>query len=126
MNDASTNDFFTAKHARLTRIAWYANIFAWLLFVIYILLAGAKFIQDQTLYTTFGITVGQSSDFMGALRENPLFAASYVVSWVSMFVQGVAYGLVLKGISVGLYMIVETDLNYREKSQASNLARRQE
>lgn len=36
---------------------------------------------------------------------------------ISMMIKGVVYFLILKGISLGLNMIVETDINYREKKE---------
>jgi hypothetical protein len=35
----------------------------------------------------------------------------------SVLLRGIIYYLVLKGISLGLNMIVETDINYRERKQ---------
>jgi len=32
-----------------------------------------------------------------------------------VFLQGAVYYLVLKGVALGLNMIVETDINYRDK-----------
>jgi hypothetical protein len=120
MTDNPEEDFFTVKHARLTNIAFAANLFAWIVFIVNILFVGARFIQVQNSYMVQSITGGQSPDFFGMLGKNPLYTASFIMDLVSIFLRGVVYGLLLKGISLGLNMIVETDLNYKEKVQAGN------
>ena len=123
MIESTANDFFTEKHARLTRIAFIANIFAWIVFIFHILWVGASFIQTQTSYTiqNMNVNLGQNSDFMEMLMQNPLYTASLIVSLIGIFLRGVIYGLTLKGISLGLNMIVETNLNYLEKFQGENI-----
>jgi len=64
----------------------------------------------QTMSTGFG-----QPNFMEMLSENPVYTFSLVVDLASIFIRGAIYWLVLKGISAGLYMIVETDLNYKDK-----------
>jgi hypothetical protein len=49
------------------------------------------------------------------LPTNLVYAASLFVKMAYIFLNGVIAWLVLKGISVGLNMIVETNLNYRER-----------
>jgi hypothetical protein len=115
MIDKTADDFFTAKHARLTRIASIAGFFAWVVFIIHILWVGASFFQTQNMYGSTNF--GQDSDLMVMLRLNPLYTASLVINLTGIFVRGVVYGLMLKGISLGLNMIVETNLNYRESFQ---------
>jgi hypothetical protein len=41
------------------------------------------------------------------------------VDLASIFIRGAIYWLVLKGISVGLYMVVETNLNYKDKFEGA-------
>lgn len=116
MIDSTANDFFTEKHARLTRIASIANVFAWIVFIFHILWVGASFIQTQTSYTIQNMmNLGRNSDFMEMLMQNPLYTASLIVNLIGIFLRGVIYALTLKGISLGLNMIVETNLNYEEK-----------
>jgi hypothetical protein len=50
---------------------------------------------------------------------NPLFAASLFIEILSIFLQGIVYFLVLNGISLGLNMIVETNINYREQKEGA-------
>ncbi len=123
MTDSTADDFFTTKHARLTRIATIANLFAWVVFIVQILLVGGRFIEVQNSYTMQqfqNINLDQNLDFMGMLRTHPLYTAGFVVDLASIFLRGVTFGLILKGISLGLNMIVETNLNYKEKSQGAS------
>jgi len=120
MTENTANEFFTAKHERLARIAAIANIFAWIVFIVQILFVGGKYIEVQNSFMMQNSFFGESSSFIKMLSEKPLYAASFAVDLASIFLRGVVYGLVLKGISLGLNMIVETDLNYKEKSQGES------
>ncbi len=121
MTDNIEEDFFTEEHERLARIASWANLFAWIVFIVHILWAVASFIQVQNLYTqNLIMNFSQGPDFSEMLRQNPLYAASLVVSSIGIFLRGVVYGLILKGISLGLNMIIETDLNYKENFQGES------
>jgi hypothetical protein len=91
MTDSTADDFFTAKHARLTRIAFIANIFAWIVFIVNILLVGSTFIQAQNSYMMQNINLGQPADFFEMLSRNPLYTASFIVGLVSIFLRGVVY-----------------------------------
>ena len=100
MTDTTGEEFFTKKHARLTRIALAANIFAWIA------------LGFQVLAIVV-MVFGQPS-FIDRLGQGPVYTFSLVVDLATILIRGVVYWLVLKGISVGLYMITETDLNYRD------------
>lgn len=47
------------------------------------------------------------------LGSNGLSVVKLVVNMVSLVFRGVVFGLLCKGVGLGLNMIVETDLNYR-------------
>ncbi len=115
MTDSATDDSFTKKHARLTRIATISNLFAWIVFIGNILLIGARVVEVQNSYNYQSIAFAQSPNFGEMLSKNPLFTASFAIDLLSILWQGIAYGLTLKGISLGLNMIVEIDLNYKDK-----------
>ena len=115
MTDKTEDEFFTPKHERLARIASVANVFAWIVFIVQVFAVGARFLELQYAYM-IAYSV-QSADFMKMLSENPHYTATIVVSYANSLLRGVVYALVLKGISLGLNMILETDLNYKEKYQ---------
>jgi uncharacterized membrane protein len=116
----NSDNFLTQKHRRLLRIASLANIFAWIVFVAYISLAGSRFWQFQSEYLQNPNMAFQQPNFLAMLGANPVYAVNMVMSLLSTFLNGVVYGLVLKGISLGLNMIVETDLNYRDKLEGES------
>lgn len=112
MTDNSIDDLFTAKHARLTRMAILTNIVSWIVFISFTAYGAILFVQGWNSY---------AAQFPPLLdKHDPLAVAHLLLSFLTTFLQGVVSGMVLKGISLGLYMIVETDLNYREKTQEGN------
>ena len=114
MTDSIEEEYFTSKHAKLDNIASAANTFAWIALVSQILYVGARFIQLQNLYTLQVMSTGFGQpNFLEMLSQNAVYTFSLVVDLASIFIRGIVYWLVLKGVSSGLYMIVETDLNYR-------------
>jgi hypothetical protein len=127
MNE-SIDDFYTAKHARLTRIAAIANIIAWIVLIVYIVSIWGTIVQEQYMCqftnafqtNTFQNSNNCSSFLTDMFSHNILYFASFIVELASIFLRGIVFWLLLKGISLGLYMIVETDLNYKEKSQGGS------
>jgi|RhiMetdeSRZDD1v2_1073273.scaffolds.fasta_scaffold695127_2 hypothetical protein len=110
-------NFFSQNHNPLLNIAWWAKNIAWIVLVINILLAGARIIQFQnTENYRIIMSNGVPQQLMEILTEDPLKAFQLGINVAAIILRGVVYYLVLKGISLGLNMIVETDINYREKS----------
>ena len=110
-------DFFSQNHNPLLNIAWWAKNIAWIVLVINILLAGARVSEFQSTENYRAIISNQvPQKLMDILTEEPLKAFKLGIDMAAILLRGVVYYLVLKGISLGLNMIVETDINYREKS----------
>jgi hypothetical protein len=108
----SINEFFTPKHKRLDRISSMANIFSWIVLIFYVLQALLQFLQ---------LTQNQGVQSISALfLEYPETAINYILGIFNILLRGVVYWIILKGVSIGLNMILETDLNYREKFQGDN------
>ncbi len=105
------DDFFTPKHRRLDRIARGANTLSWLVFTSQLLFAIAEG------YEFFAF---QSIPFMEVLAIAPEMVVNNFLSIISILFTGVVYAVVLKSVSLGLNMIIETDLNYREKLLGEN------
>jgi hypothetical protein len=121
MTDSTEEEYFTSKHAKLDNIARAANTFAWVALVSQTLFMGARFIQLQSSYTMQAISTGFGQpSFMEMLSQNAVYTFSFVVDLASIFIRGIVYWLVLQGVSSGLYMIVETDLNYRDELKGVN------
>jgi hypothetical protein len=102
-------EFFSPNHNRLLGIALWAKYLAWVVLVIYILWGLLQIFQHQT----FLIGNSQIQHDIWSLEE-----LEFTVSMATVLLRGVIYYLVLKGIFLGLNMIVETDINYRERQKA--------
>lgn len=102
-------EFFTPKHKRLKRISGTANILAWIVLLFFVFQTFSQllmFISQQSFQASIEI-----------FKENPEFALNLFLSNINILLQGVVYWLILKGVSMGLNMIMETDLNYRRRVQ---------
>jgi len=108
--------FFSPNHNRLLNIAVWAKYLAWVVLVVFILNAGLQIFQYQVLFSNTGQPQFDVWSFL--IKNDPLRAFEMVVNMVATALRGVIYYLILKGISLGLNMIVETDINYREREQA--------
>ncbi|MFZ5905207.1 MAG: hypothetical protein ACOYZ8_16820 [Chloroflexota bacterium] len=114
-------EFFSSKHKRLLNIATWAKYLAWVVLIIYVLYALSTYTQEQTHYAFNRGPDNQIAEFNKYLTDNPTYGISILIKMSSIFLSGIVNFLVLKGISLGLNMIVETDINYREeKSMEGN------
>ncbi len=108
-------EFFSPNQKRLLSIAVWAKYLAWVVLIAYILWAIGTFIQEQNMFMYY--RGGTSSDFINFLKHTPSYGLSILIELVGVFLKGIVYFLVLKGISLGLNMIVETDINYHEQEK---------
>jgi len=107
----NADEFFTPKHKRLARIASMANIFAWVILIFYImqiLLQVYQLVQSQGFQETVDMFLRQPGSILNLYQ---------LLRYLFILLQGLVYWIILKGVSVGLSMILETDLNYKEKYQ---------
>ncbi len=109
-------NFFSQNHRRVLSIATWANYIAWFMLFVSFILPFMRYIQIQTSYTYQQAALGQVADFIQAMKINPVYAISVFVDMLNSWLNGFIYFLVAKGISLGLNMIVETDINYRENA----------
>ena len=98
-------EFFSRKHDRLLNIAAWANGLVWVVIGWFILAGLVGLLQN--VFTL------QPAGYL-AMDLEPYTLAKSVIDLSDSALKGLIYALVLKGISLGLYMIVETDINYRE------------
>jgi len=115
MSEDTGEEFLTKDQARLTRIASIANILAWIVLVVQILSVAFTFIKTISYYSISVQEYGSNPDFFNMLMNNPLEYARFVIDLVNGLLHGAMYWLVLKGVSAGLYMIAETNLNHAER-----------
>jgi hypothetical protein len=104
------DDLFDWKHLRLWRISSLAEIISSIALVIFAFLAlGEIYRYNQLAHNQF------QTNLIGLFSQEPIYILDVLLQIARVFLQGAVYYLVLKGIALGLDMIVETDINYREK-----------
>lgn len=108
-------DFFSSKHKQLLNIAMWAKYLAWIVLALYVLDLVSRFFQREAMYAQAGMLSGASIGFVSFLAKNPVYGLNFLLDELSLLFNGIVYFLVLRGIALGLNMIVETDINYREQ-----------
>ncbi|MBI9051976.1 MAG: hypothetical protein JEZ00_21350 [Anaerolineaceae bacterium] len=116
MNETSTEEFFTPKHKQLYTIAKWANVFSWVLLVFFLLSLAQNIFSTNAQFNA-SYNGPATGGLFGYLFENLDALFFYATTWLTTLVKGIVYFLVLRGASLGMNMIVETDLNYRESAQ---------
>ncbi len=114
------DNFFSPEQDRLLKIATWAKYLAWVTLILAIIYAGistiGNYLSQWQLIRQLGGLKGNTNDILSLLNGNPAYLVELVIEFVFGIVKGIVYYLVLKGVSLGLNMIVETDINYRENS----------
>ena len=111
-------DFFSSKHKQLLNVATWAKYLAWVVLIIFTLDAIAIFIQGIANVNALAVNAfSQNVGCIEMLRNEPAFEIRALLDVLSVFFKGIVYYLVLRGLSLGLNMIVETDINYRENKE---------
>lgn len=113
----TTEDFFSRNHLRLLNIASWAKSLAWVALALYALWTGIQVVQLLTAQDNGSFVGPTSLSLSTMLKVDPLGLLGRLASISSIALKGIIYFLVLKGISLGLNMIVETDINHREKEE---------
>ena len=114
-------DFFSSNHKRLLNIATWAKYMAWIVLVFYILNAIGVYSQEQYRQMFSNVIPSRYINFVEMLKHNPLYAFSLFVEIFNVLLRGFVYFLMLKGVSAGLNIIVETDINYREQKKVEEV-----
>lgn len=113
--------FFTKNQDRLLSIAGWAKNLAWIVLIIYIINTGLVVVQKQLYYeqlNSWSLTSGNAKGYWDVVFEEPFYYFVDIgADMVSVLLRGFIYYVILKGISLGLYMILETDINYREQKE---------
>jgi len=113
-------ELFTKNQDRLMSIAGWANNLAWVVMIMYLILAALTIFIDQSNYQRMqALAYSQIGvDYWEMARLDPIYYVLDIGSDIlSRVLTGLIYYVVLRGISLGLYMVIETDMNYRENSE---------
>lgn len=112
-------EIFSQKHKSLLNIATWAKYLASLALVVYIILALSIVFQKQAQFQQMQAMTGSfqgSLSYWESVKQDPFFYLVDIgLDMISVLLSGFFYFVVLKGISLGLNMIVETDINHRDK-----------
>jgi hypothetical protein len=108
-------DFLSPSHKRLLTIATWAKYMAWVVLIVYTFYTFGAYQQEEIYYgMNHGLGI-QQPNFYEYLTTHLNYGISVIVELLGVFLKGIVYFLTLKGISLGLNMIVETDINNREQ-----------
>ncbi len=108
MNEQS--DLFDWKHLRLWRLSFIADFLSSIVIVAFVVLAlGEAYRYNQLADKQF------QTNLIGLFSQEHLYFLDVSLQMIAVLIQGVVYYLILKSVALGLNMIVETDINYREK-----------
>ncbi len=117
------DDFFSPKHKQILSIATWAKYLAWASLIIAIIYAGVSTVLNYwgqlRMAQQFSPIEENTNDILTLLNFNPNYLNEVIIGLIFGILKGVIYYLVLKGTSLGLNMIVETDINYRNKKDAN-------
>ena len=118
-------EFLSPEHNKLLNFAIWAKYLAWVVLAIYIFQTGFVIIQRQVNSQQMQAVIGDpisSQEYWDRALDIPIYYLIDIGSdMIYIFLKGVIFYIVLKGISLGLYMIVETDVNYREQENQGNI-----
>jgi hypothetical protein len=109
------SDYLSSGHKNLLNIAIWAKYLAWVILFLFILSIAGTYIQAQT--SMYYATQGRANVFTKFLAENQGYTIGLIIQLLGVLFKGITYFLVLKAISLGLNMIVETDINYRDRKE---------
>lgn len=109
------NPLFDKKHATLWRISMWMNGLAPIILFVFIILAIGEVFQYVLLAHN-----QYQTDLFGLFSRDRLYILDVSLQMIRVFLQGAFYYLILKGVALGLDMIVETDINYREKKNGGD------
>ncbi len=110
---SSDEEFFSEKHKRLIRMSVWLKQLAWLALIVSFIWPIASYLQLEIIYKQQSI-FNPPDRFITFLKKDTVGALTVFIDLLNSFLSAFIYFLVLRGVSLGLNMIVETDINYRE------------
>lgn len=105
------------RYRRLLRISALANIAAWIALVFFLFLTIGAFLGRVNIADSLCPSIGNSNDPFAALlrrlSQEPVFAIQTLLDCLEYAFRGISSFIVLKGVGLGLDMVVETNMNRR-------------
>jgi hypothetical protein len=112
-----TDGYFSPGHDRLLSIATWARYFSWIALVVAVLSTIGVFLENFSAYEHSLLAEEYGRTFIQRFSASPAYTFTVLADLLGSLVNGLAYFLVLRAVSFGLNMIVETDINYREQKK---------
>jgi hypothetical protein len=116
MGDEPINDqpdsgnFLERNHKKMLWIAFWANALSWTLLVVYVISGILSLIETIRVLQVYSQRISiQNSPQM----PNYLIWGRGIVQILATFFTGVVYIMILKSVSLGLKILVDTNLNYK-------------
>lgn len=116
-------EIFSPKHKQMLNLAMGAKYLAWAALFFYIIRGGTviiNYLVSAIGYVPFLNPQGMQ-DFLSVLKNNPYYLGDMILTILGLLLRGVIFYLVLQSVNLGLSMIVETDINYREKKNEGDI-----
>ncbi|HMZ06893.1 MAG TPA: hypothetical protein PK078_04680 [Anaerolineales bacterium] len=106
---SEAKELFTKDQNRLMSIAGWANALAWAALICYISLSLITVFTEMYYrnLSSSALNFGRSDTLYYLLDKGSIV--------IKNLINGFIYFVILRGISLGLYMVIETDMNYRQK-----------
>ena len=114
-------ELFSPNQLQLWKLAWWSKSISIIVLVIYLFAAGFQVLQFINTQNINAAYLGQPvKDVMSMFTNDLVETFNLGVNMAVLALRGVVYYLVLQGVALGLSMIVETDINYREAEAGQN------
>ena len=108
-------ELFSPNQLQLWKLAWWSKSLSIIVLVVYLFAAGFQVLQFVNTQNSNAVYLGQpAKDVMSMFTTDLVKTFSLGVDIALLALRGVVYYLVLQGVALGLSMVVETDINYRE------------
>jgi hypothetical protein len=118
-NPSGRTHWLERKHNKMLWVAFAAQALSWIVLVFYVVIFILSLFQSYRVLRIYSSpAVLQSSS---QTPDYVSFGLAILSAFIPLFT-GIGYSLILKGVSLGLKMLVETDLNYKLSREEENHA----
>lgn len=113
MESDVSGEVFTKNNNKLLDIAAAANVFFWIGIGLLPIVGLTKTLQLKNQFEASLVVQNINASFASNIMTNPAYGFQFLGELLNVLFIGFVIILVLRAISLGLRMIVETDVNYR-------------
>ena len=113
METEASGEVLTKNNDKLLSIAVTADAFFWIGVIFIPISCMAKTQQFKNQFELLNISQNINASFVSNMISNPTYGFQFLGELFHLIFIGFVIILILRGISLGLRMIIETDVNYR-------------